>query len=242
MSFPLARPVQNRLKHVRALSLSNTKHNDPSSLHQVRSRSVSCESCCRSPKLSLSADDPQTASLSDKPPVVSRGMATITTIPKTISLVPLHSTPDGLSVKPSPVVMIDGPGPFSSPCLELGFTATECASEHDMVALSYKFRSPPSHDESPPAPKFNVPLTSHVGWTDVSTGTGSNTRLKYQSSPLNDTHDSSHTKKAVVRTKMIITTPSLSSITVHSVFIVKSTRSGPQVQHVLPSNPLFCGY
>jgi hypothetical protein len=179
-----------------------------------------------------------TVSSSDKPPTVSRGMATLTQIPRTAAVVGLQSkchvtNTEGLSVKPSPVVTFDGAGPFSSPCVGLDFTVTERPST-DAVALRYKFRSP-SQAESAQVPSVDVPLTSRQDWTRVRMGT---TELEYQSSPLAD--NSSQTKKAVVRTKMTTMTPSLSSVKVHSVFIVQSSPdSGPQVQHVLPSHPLF---
>jgi len=140
---------------------------------------------------------------------------------------------DGLSVKPSPILTFRGAGPFSSPCVGLDLTVTELPST-DAVALRYKFRSP-AQAESARLPSVDVPLTSRLDWTTVKMG---GTELEYQSSPLTD--DSSDTKKAIVRTKMITTSPSLSSVKVHSVFIVRSTPgSGPQVQHVLPSHPLF---
>lgn len=163
-------------------------------------------------------------------------MATITQMPKTAAVVGLQpkcqvTNTDGLSVKPSPVVTFDGAGPFSSPCVGLDFTIAERPST-DAVALRYKFRSP---FQSSSMPLVDVPLTSHQDWTRVQMGA---TELEYQSSPLID--DTSDTKRAVVRTKMTTTSPSLSSVKVHSVFIVQNTPdSGPQVQHVLPSHPLF---
>lgn len=165
-------------------------------------------------------------------------MATITSLPKTATVVGLQpkcsvTNTDGLSVKPSPVVTFDGAGPFSSPCVGLDFTVAEHPSP-DAVALRYKFRSS-SQAQSDRMPLVDVPLTSHQDWTRVRLGA---TEFEYQSSPLND--DSSATKRAVVRTKMITTSPSLSSVKVHSVFIVQNAPgSGPQVQHVLPSHPLF---
>lgn len=165
-------------------------------------------------------------------------MATITSMPKTSAVVGLQpkcqvTNTDGLSVKPSPIVTFDGAGPFSSPCVGLDFTVAERPSA-DAVALRYRFRSP-SQAQSVHMPLVDVPLTSRQDWTRVRIGA---TELEYQSSPLID--DSSGTKKAVVRTKMITTSPSLSSVKVHSVFIVQSAPgSGPQVQHVLPSHPLF---
>lgn len=161
-------------------------------------------------------------------------------MPKTATVVGLQpkctvTNTDGLSVKPSPIVTFDGAGPFSSPCVGLDFTVAERSST-DAVALRYKFRSP-SQAQSANVPLVDVPLTSHQGWTSVQMGA---TELQYQSSPLIDVGDSSDTKKAVVRTKMTTTSPSLSSVKVHSVFIVQSDPgSGPQVQHVLPSHPLF---
>ncbi|KAF9653511.1 hypothetical protein BDM02DRAFT_1586980 [Thelephora ganbajun] len=190
------------------------------------------------PEASFPTNNPHTASSSDKSPTTSRGMATVIPIPKTATVVGLQpkcpvTNTDGLSVKPSPVVTFDGTGPFSSPCVGLDFTVAERPST-DAVALRYKFRSP-SQAQSDYMPLVDVPLTSPQDWTRVRLGA---TELEYQSSPLND--DSSDTKRAVVRTKMITTSPSLSSVKVHSVFIVQSTPgSGPQVQHVLPSHPLF---
>jgi len=165
-------------------------------------------------------------------------MATVIPLPKTATVVGLQpkclvTNTDGLSVKPSPVVTFDGAGPFSSPCVGLNFTVAEHTST-DAVALKYKFRSP-SQVQSDQMPLVDVPLTSHQDWTKVRLGA---TEFEYQSSPLYD--DSSEMKRAVVRTKMITTSPSLSSVKVHSVFIVQNAPgSGPQVQHVLPSHPLF---
>lgn len=238
MSSPaLVRRAQASLKQARRLSVSDPKGNESSNRSQASPRSFSSENR-RPPKLSLSADSPHTVSSSDKPPFVSRSMATIVPTPKTAAVVGLQpkcqvTNTDGLSVKPSPVLTFDGAGPFSSPCVGLDFTITEHPLT-DAVALRYRFRSP-SQAESAQLPLVDVPLTSHLDWTRVRMGT---TELEYQSSPLNN--DSSDTKKAVVRTKMTTTTPSLSSVKVHSVFIVQSTPgSGPQVQHVLPSHPLF---
>lgn len=239
MSSPaLVRRAQASFKQARRFSVSDTKPNaDGSNRPQAPSRSFSCENG-RPPEMSLPTDSPQTASSSDKPPTASRGMATITSMPKTAAVVGLQqkcqvTNTDGLSVKPSPVLTFDGAGPFSSPCVGLDFTVTDRPST-DAVALRYKFRSP-SQAESAQLPLVDVPLTSHLGWTRVRMGT---TELEYQSSPL--TNDSSNAKKAVVRTKMTTMTPSLSSVKVHSVFIVQSTPgSSPKVQHVLPSHPLF---
>jgi hypothetical protein len=165
-------------------------------------------------------------------------MATVTSLPTTATVVGLQpkctvTNTDGLSVKPSPIVTFDGVGPFSSPCVGLDFTVAERSSTN-AVALRYKFRSP-SQAQSAHMPLVDVPLTARQDWTRVRLGA---TELEYQSSPL--TADSSDTKRAVVRTKMTTTGPSLSSVKVHSVFIVQSAPgSGPQVQHVLPSHPLF---
>ena len=160
-------------------------------------------------------------------------------MPKTATVVGLQpkclvTNTDGLSVKPSPVVTFDGAGPFSSPCVALDFTVADRPST-GAVALRYKFRSPSQAQSSDHIPLVDVPLTSYQEWTGVRMGA---TELQYQSSPLVD--GSSDAKKVVVRTKMTTTSPSLSSVKVHSVFIVQSTPgSGPRVQHVLPSHPLF---
>jgi len=184
--------------------------------------------------ISFPTDTPHAAVSSDK----SRGMATIVPLPPTATVVGLQpkcsvTNADGLSVKPSPIVTFDGAGPFSSPCVGLDFTVAQRPST-DAVALKYRFRSP-SQAQSAHMPLVDVPLTSHRDWTRVRLGA---TELEYQSSPLSD--GSSDTKRAVVRTKMTTTGPSLSSVKVHSVFIVQSSPgSGPQIQHVLPSHPLF---
>lgn len=220
MSSPvLVRRAQASLKQARRLSVSDTKPNDIPTRPQVSSRSFSSSS-------------------SDKPPNTSRGMATITSMPKTAAVVGLQpkcqvTNTDGLSVKPSPIVTFDGAGPFSSPCVGLDFTVADHPST-DAVALRYKFRSP-SQAQSAQMPLVDVPLTSSQDWTRVRMGA---TELEYQSSPLVD--DTSEMKKAVVRTKMTTTSPSFSSVKVHSVFIVQNAPgSEPQIQHVLPSHPLF---
>lgn len=232
MSSPvLARRAQASFKQARRLSVSDTKPPVPS-----RSQFSSKRLATR--ERSSPADHPPTAASSDKSPTVSRGMATVTSMPTTATVVGLQpkctvTNTDGLSVKPSPVVTFDGTGPFSSPCVGLDFSVAEQPST-DAVALRYRFRSPPQ-TQSDDVPLVGVPLTSRQDWTRVRLGA---TDLEYQSSPLND--DSSEMKRAVVRTKMTTTSPSLSSVKVHSVFIVQSAPgSGPQIQHVLPSHPLF---
>lgn len=235
MSSPiLVRRAQASFKQARRLSVSDSKPNEGPGRPQPLSRSLSSENRWQ-PKILLPTNSPHTAST---PSNNHRGMATITSLPKTAAVVGLQqkcqvTNTEGLSVKPSPVLTFDGTGPFSSPCVGLDFTVTERPSA-DEVALRYKFRSS-SQAELAQVPLVNVPLTSSVDWTMVRMGI---TQLEYQSSPLTD--DSSHTKKAIVRTKMTTTTPSLSSVKVHSVFIVQNTPGyGPQVQHVLPSHPLF---
>jgi len=215
----LVRRAQAGFKQARRLSVSETKPGDTPTRPQFVSQFSTTSS--------------------DKPPTISRGMATITSMPTTATVVGLQpkcpvTNTNGLSVKPSPVVTFDGAGPFSSPCVGLDFTVADRPST-DAVALRYRFRSP-SQTQPDHMPLVDVPLTSHQDWTRVRLGA---TDLEYQSSPLND--DSSDTRKAVVRTKMTTTTTSsLSSVKVHSVFIVQSAPgSGPQVQHVLPSHPLF---
>ena len=235
----LVRRAQASFKQARRLSVSETKSSDSSNRPQVPSRSqFSSKQPGRLRERSPPTDSPHTAASSDKSPTVSRGMATVIPLPTTATVVGLQpkclvTNADGLSVKPSPVVTFDGTGPFSSPCVGLDLTVAERPST-DAVALRYRFRSP-SQAQSDHMPSVDVPLTSRQDWTRVRLGA---TELEYQSSPLND--ESSAMKRAVVRTKMTTTSPSLSSVKVHSVFIVQSAPGAtPQVQHVLPSHPLF---
>jgi hypothetical protein len=231
----LVRRAQAGFKQARRLSVSDTKPTDVSTRPQPPSRSQFSSKELATRERSSPTDNSRTAASSDKPTTISRGMATVVSMPTTATVVGLQpkcsvTNADGLSVKPSPVVTFDGAGPFSSPCVGLDFTVADRPST-DAVALRYRFRSA----QSDHVPLVDVPLTSHQDWTRVRLGA---TDLEYQSSPLND--DSSITKKAVVRTRMTTTSPSLSSVKVHSVFIVQSAPgSGPQVQHVLPSHPLF---
>lgn len=234
----LVRRAQAGLKQARRLSVSETKPNDTPGRPQPPSRSHSTSRKLAAQERSFLTDSSQAVISPDKSAATSRGMATITPIPATATVVGLQpkctvTNTDGFSVKPSPIVTFDGAGPFSSPCVGLDLTVAERPST-DAVALKYRFRSPPQA-ESDHMPLVDVPLTSHQDWTRVRMGA---TELEYQSSPLHDA--SSDTKRAVVRTKMTTTSPSLSSVKVHSVFIVQSQKgSGPQVQHVLPSHPLF---
>ena len=234
----LVRRAQAGFKQARRLSVSDTKPSDAPTRPQHPSRSQFSSKKPATHERPSPTDNSQTAVSSDKPPTISRGMATVIPVPTTATVVGLQpkcpvTNTNGLSVKPSPVVTFDGAGPFSSPCVGLDFTVADRPST-DAVALRYRFRSP-SQAQPDHMPSVDVPLTSYQDWTRVRLGA---TDLEYQSSPLND--DSSDIKKAVVRTKMTTTGPSLSSVKVHSVFIVQSTPgSGPQVQHVLPSHPLF---
>ena len=240
MSSPiLVRRAQAGFKQARRLSVSDTKPTDTSNRPHPPSRSqFSSKKPCTQERSSLT-DNSQAAVSSDRPPTTSRGMATVIPMPTTATVVGLQpkcsvTNTDGLSVKPSPVVTFDGAGPFSSPCVGLDFTVADRPST-DAVALRYKFRSPSSQAHSDHVPLVDVPLTSHQDWTRVRLGA---TDLEYQSSPLAD--DSPNSRRAVVRTKMTTTSPSFSSVKVHSVFIVQSAPgSGPQIQHVLPSHPLF---
>ena len=233
----LVRRAQAGFKQARRLSVSDTKPSDTPTRPQPPSRSQFSSKKPATRERSSPTNSSPTAVSSDKPHTTSRGMATVIPMPTTATVVGLQpkcsvTNTDGLSVKPSPVVTFDGAGPFSSPCVGLDFTVADRPST-DAVALRYKFRSPSQAH----IPSVDVPLTSHQDWTRVRLGA---TDLEYQSSPLND--DSSDTKKAVVRTRMTTTSPSLSSVKVHSVFIVQNAPdSGPQVQHVLPSHPLFHG-
>jgi len=240
MSSPvLVRRAQAGFKQARRLSVSDTKPGDSSSRQQTPARSQFSSKNRWPPEISLVTDSPHAAVSPDNPPTPSRGMATVTSLPTTATVVGLQpkcpvTNMNGLSIKPSPVVTFDGAGPFSSPCVGLDLTVAERAST-DAVGLRYKFRSSSSQMQSDRIPLVDVPLTSHQDWTRVRLGA---TELEYQSSPLSD--DSSDAKRVVVRTKMTTTSPSLSSVKVHSVFIVQNAPgSGPQVQHVLPSHPLF---